>query len=141
MDALRVVLVDNRKERRDLMVGVVEGAGGRATVVGEADGASLAAAAVAAEQADAVVVDVRMPVSEGLRTLRALRRSSPALAIVVCSFDLERATTRRVLAAGADACLAKPASPYDVVSALEAARRAAPLSCRALTELAATTGS
>lgn len=125
MSPLRVVLVDNRRERRDLMVGVVEGAGGRATVVGEADGRS-AAAAVDAEQSDAAVVDVRMPVSEGLQTVRALRRTFPTLAIVVCSFDLDPATVRDVLAAGADACLAKPASPYDLVAALEAARRPAP---------------
>jgi DNA-binding NarL/FixJ family response regulator len=127
--------VDNRKERRDLMIGVVEGA--RAVIVGETDGPS-AAGAVDAEQPDAVVVDVRMPVSEGLQTIRALRRLFPPLAIVVCSFGLDRETVRDVLAAGADACLAKPASPYDLVSALEAARRSGAGQVTTLPTLAAT---
>lgn len=120
---LRVVLVDARAERRKLMFDVVEARGDRARVVAEADSLETARRAVDEECADAVLVDLRMPTAEGLRTVQQLRRVFPRLGIVVCSFDLSRATIEEALLAGADACLPKPASPYELVGALDAARR------------------
>lgn len=120
---LRVVLVDAREERRKLMVDVVEGGGDRARIVGEADSLEAARRAIDEECGDAVVVDLRMPTAEGLRTVQQLRRVFPRLGIVVCSFDLSRATIEEALLAGADAYLPKPASPYELVGALDAARR------------------
>lgn len=122
-EQLRVVLVDARAERRKLMFDVVEARGDRARVVAEADSLETARRAVDEECADAVVVDLRMPTAEGLRTVQQLRRAFPRLGIVVCSFDLSRATIEEALLAGADACLPKPASPYELVGALDAARR------------------
>ena len=118
---VRVVLVDARDERRNLMHHVVEGDGQRALIVGEARSQDAALLLVNEERADAVVVDIAMPVHEGLRTIRALRRSFPRLGIVVCSFDLGGARAAQALAEGADACLAKPASRHDLLAALEAA--------------------
>jgi len=122
-EQLRVVLVDARAERRKLMFDVVEAPGDRARVVAEADSVEAARRAVDEECADAVLVDLRMPTAEGLRTVQHLRRAFPQLGIVVCSFDLSRATIEEALLAGADACLPKPASPYELVGALDAARR------------------
>lgn len=122
-EQLRVVLVDAREERRALMTGVVEGDGPRAVVVGVADGPEPAVAAVRDQEADAVLLDVWMPRATGLRAVRDLRRAFPALAVVVCSFDLDGATIGQALAAGADACLRKPASPHEVVDALARAVR------------------
>ena len=122
---LRVVLVDAREERRKLMVDVVEGGGDRVAVVAEAGSLEAARAAVNEKRPDALVVDLRMPTPEGLRTVQQLRRTFPRLGIVVCSFDLSRATIEEALLAGADSCLPKPASPYELVGALDAARRRA----------------
>lgn len=124
-EQLRVVLVDARAERRKLMFDVVEARGDRARVVAEADSLETARRAVDEECADAVVVDLRMPTAEGLRTVQQLRRLFPRLGIVVCSFDLSRATSEEALLAGADSCLPKPASPFELVGALDAARRRA----------------
>ena len=120
---MRVVLVDSREERRALMTSVVEGDAERAVVVAEAEGPETAVLAVREEEADAVVLDIWMPVAQALRTLRELRRSFPSLAIVVCSFDMDAATVGRALAAGADACLSKPASPHELVAALRASQQ------------------
>lgn len=121
-EGLRVVLVDSREERRRLMVDVVEGEGDRAFVVAEADSPESARVAVGKERADVVVVDVRMPTAVGLRTIQHLREECPGLGIVVCSFDLDAATTREALLFGADACVPKPASPFELVGALVGAR-------------------
>ena len=116
--ARRVVLVDARDGRRQLMRNVVEGDEAKAILVGEADSRAAALAVVDQERADAVILDVQMPVPEGLATIAALRQRYPRLGIVVCSFDLDRAMVQRVLAQGADICLAKPVHRTDVHTAL-----------------------
>lgn len=119
---LRVGLVDSRDDRRKVMRHVVEGFGTRAAVVGEAGSREGALLLVDKEKADVVVLDIRMPVAEGLLTVRDLHRSFPALGIVVCSFDLDRATADQALSEGVHTCLAKPASGPALLAALEAAR-------------------
>jgi DNA-binding NarL/FixJ family response regulator len=116
----RVVLVDARDDRRQLMRRVVEGDDDRAILVGEADTRAAALAVVDEQRADVVVIDVHMPVAEGLLTIAALRDSDPALGIVVCSFDLDPATVQRALDHGADTCLAKPVGLMEVHTALGA---------------------
>jgi DNA-binding NarL/FixJ family response regulator len=118
---LRALLIDSRAERRPLMRLLVEGDGKRTTVVGEADSFDAALALVAAERADVAVVDIRMPEAEGLRTIRELHRSFPKLGIVVCSFDIDKATEMDALAEGAHALLPKPASRQAMQAALDAA--------------------
>lgn len=118
---LLVALVDTRDDRRNLMRHLVDGGGKRASVVAEANSRDAALLVVDQERADAVVLDIRMPVPEGLRTIRDLRRSFPRLGIVVCSFDLDQVTVQHALAEGVSTCLAKPASQRDLLAALEAA--------------------
>ena len=120
--AHRVVLIDTRHERRDLMRHVVGGEDAVAVVVGEADNTTAALAVVDDEKADAVVLDVQMPVTEGLATISALRARFPQLGIIVCSFDLKEETVQLVLAAGADRCLRKPVNRRDIHVALAGLR-------------------
>ena len=98
---------------------VVTGDDERAVLVGEADSGAAALVVVDEQRADAVVLDVRMPLAEGLRTIASLREHHPRLGIVVCSFDLDAATVQRVLDHGADAFLAKPVRRTDLYLALE----------------------
>lgn len=116
--ARRVVLVDARDERRQLMRLMVEGDPEKAVLVGEAASRADALAVVEQEQADAVLLDIKMPIREGLATVAALRERYPKLGIVVCSFDLDRATSQQVLDLGADSWLRKPVSRREVHTAL-----------------------
>ena len=116
--ARRVVLVDTRHERRDLMRWMVGGDDAIAVVVGDADSRDGALTIVEDERADAVVLDVHMPLADGLATISALRARHPQIGIVVCSFDLDRETVQQVLDAGADRCLAKPVNRRDIHAAL-----------------------
>lgn len=116
--ALRVVMVDVRAERRQVMRRVVEGTEAGATVVAEADDEVAALELVDQHHADAVVLDIQMPVEQGLRAIAGLRGRFPALAIVVCSFHLDGSTKERALAEGADVYLAKPISPRELNAAL-----------------------
>lgn len=118
---LRAVVVDSRPERRAVMCQLVGGDGERTSVVGEADNSAAALTVVRAERADVAVVEIRMPSAEGLRTIRELRRSFPRLGIVACAFDIDHATELDALAAGAHACVPKPASRRALRGAIDAA--------------------
>jgi DNA-binding NarL/FixJ family response regulator len=114
----RVVLVDVRAERRQLMRHVVESGETGALVVAEADSESAALLVVEQQHADAVVLDIQMPVQQGLETIAALRNRFSRLAIVVCSFHLDSGTRELALAQGADVYLAKPISPRELNRAI-----------------------
>jgi DNA-binding NarL/FixJ family response regulator len=114
----RVVLVDVRPERRALMRGVVEMAIGPGTVRAEVASGSEALAAVERHHADAVIVEIQLPVAEGLAVIAALRSAHPAVAILVCTFHHDRTTEREATEAGADAYLVKPVNARDVRAAL-----------------------
>jgi two-component system response regulator YesN len=119
---LRVVLVDARAERRELMKHVVEGTVAGAEVVAHADSKLSAIAVVEQQHADAVVLDIQMPVEDGLDTIASLRSKFPLLAIVVCSFHTDKTTKQRALAQGADVYLGKPITPRELNATLNSLR-------------------
>jgi DNA-binding NarL/FixJ family response regulator len=107
---------------------VVSGNDDKAILVGEADSQAAAIAVVESEHADVVLLDVQMPISDGLATIAALRARFPVLGILACSFDLDPTTVQRAIAEGANACMPKPVNRTDVHKALAGLpRRAAPL--------------
>ena len=120
--ACRVVLVDSRDERRKRMRPVIDGDDSKVILVGEADSSAAAIVVIDEQRADAVILDVQMPVSEGLKAITSLRERYPQLGIVVCSFDLDPTTVELVLAHGADSCLAKPLRRSEVHNALGSVR-------------------
>ena len=116
-DDVRVVLVDGRPDRRGVVRYLVEGIEA-VVVVGEAGTQAHALTCVDESRADVVVLDIQMPLDEGLATVAALRAHSPRLGIIVCSFHVDPDTKRRALDLGADAYLDKPVSALDVTAAL-----------------------
>jgi len=118
MSAPRVVLVDDTEDLRQLMRIALSRSGYQ--VVGEAgDGA--AGIAVAREHTpDLVVLDLSMPVMDGLEALPHIRASCPDTTIVVMSGFGAGQMTERALARGADGYLQKGASLASVVEYLGA---------------------
>lgn len=119
---VRVLVIDGSDNRRQLTARIVE-QDRDVTVVGYADGPVRALEAVARLGADAVVLEVQLPVAQGLDTISALRDGYPALAIIVCSFHGDAATKRAASARGADGYLVKPLSPRDLQASLRSALR------------------
>jgi CheY-like chemotaxis protein len=114
---LRVLLVDARPERRELIRHLVEGTGLAGLDVGEAASGAEAVEILDRGDRDVAVVEIQMPVDRGLETIAALRRRSPDLRIVVCSFHADRATKELALGGGADMYLDKPVSSESLKSA------------------------
>lgn len=119
---VRVVVIDGRHDRRQLMSYVLAQADG-VVVVGFADGPVSAVEAVDRLQANAVVLDIQLPVTQGLDTISALRDDFPALTIIVCSFHASAATRQAALDRGADAYLAKPVGLRELRAVLRSAPR------------------
>ncbi len=123
---LRVVLVDDTADIRLLLRAALE-ADGAFEVVGEAGDGATGVEVVAAARPDLVLVDLAMPVLDGLEALPALRRACPSAHVVVLSGFGADAVVTRARAAGADAYLQKGIAPAELrARLLEIARVPAP---------------
>lgn len=109
----RVVLIDPRHDRRAVMRLFL---GQCTNVVTVGDAASLSAAETEIREgfADVVVLEIQMPVPEGLATIEALHQHFPNLHIVVCTFHDDAGTKAAATAAGADGYVMKPFSARDL---------------------------
>jgi DNA-binding response OmpR family regulator len=110
----KVVLVDVRQERRAVMRRVIEQALGEGTVVAQVGTASEALAAAELHLADVAVVEIQLPLTEGLAVIAALRAAQPGLVIVVCTFHSDSLTQQRARDAGADTYLLKPVNAREL---------------------------
>lgn len=90
MAPIRIALVDDAEEMR-LLVSLTLTLSGEFTVVGEAGNGREAVALAAAERPDVMLLDISMPVMDGLEALPRIREASPDTCVVVFSaFDETR---------------------------------------------------
>ncbi|MGH3078466.1 MAG: LuxR C-terminal-related transcriptional regulator [Gaiellaceae bacterium] len=81
---------------------------------------------------DVVLMDLEMPVLDGIEATRRIRAAQPGVAIVVLTSFSDRERILRALDAGAAGYLLKDAEPADLLRAIEAAARGeAPLDPKA----------
>jgi CheY-like chemotaxis protein len=130
-DGIRVVLLDARSERRSLIRRILLGTGVPLADIAEVDDGATALGVVTGRGADLVVLEIQLPVREGLATIAALRHRSPQLRIVVCSFHVDTATKELAFAAGADAYLDKPVGSVELRDAIVGSRSEQRLGCAA----------
>ena len=116
-DGVRVVTVDSRRERRHVMLRLLEVCVAPAEV-GEADSREVAVELVGRCRPEVVVLEIAMPLQEGLDIITALRHMSPPPRIVVCSFHHDAVTVRAALDRGADAYVKKPVGSAELRAAL-----------------------
>jgi CheY-like chemotaxis protein len=106
---IRVVIADDASDIR-MLLRLSLSADGRFEVVGEAADGEVATVLTGLEKPDAVVLDLSMPVMDGLQAATAIRERWPHIRIVVLSgFTAERMSDR-ALACGADRYVEKGAA-------------------------------
>lgn len=121
---LRVLVVDDNDLGRRLMVAMLSRHG---IVPQLAENGAEAVDAVLHEQFDLVMLDVQMPVMDGLTAARTIRDASPAGGqprIVVATAGASVEERDAALAAGADAYLSRPMTGEQLFEALAAATAA-----------------
>ncbi len=91
-------------------------------VVGTASNGLAALELVEEIRPDAVVIDLHMPLLDGVTTVARLRRDHPSLCVIALTGDAHPALHRAVTEAGADAVLVKDEFVDVLVERLSAAR-------------------
>lgn len=117
MDTLRVLLVDDMVELRAMIRLTLERSGHFA-VVGEAGDGRVAIELASEHQPDLVLLDVSMPVMDGLEALPHLRTVAPAAHVVMLSGFSETRLGADAAAGGATAYLEKGLTPQALVDRL-----------------------
>jgi DNA-binding NarL/FixJ family response regulator len=110
----RVLLVDDHQLLRQAVRRALEDAG--LEVVAEAGDGSEAVRLAADIAPDVVVMDVSMPVLDGVEATRRIHAASPDLPIVVLTMHGEESQRREAIEAGATGFLTKDVSMQDVVA-------------------------
>ena len=127
----RVMIVDDHALVRQGLAALLAATDDLQVVASAPDGSSAARTAAAARP-DVVLMDLSMPVMDGVQATRALLASCPTARVVVLTSFGEHSRIREALSAGAIGYLLKDAEPADVLRAVRgAAAGGAPLSPRA----------
>lgn len=118
MDSMiRVLLVDDDPLVRSAL-SLMLGGQRDIEVVGEAGNGEAGLALVTELDPDVVLMDIRMPVMDGLEATHVLHQgSAPPAVVVLTTFDADEHVLRAI-AAGADGFLLKDTPPGDIVNAI-----------------------
>ncbi|GGS91709.1 DNA-binding response regulator [Streptomyces tanashiensis] len=90
-------------------------------VVGEAADGRAAVEAARVHAADVVLLDIQMPVLDGLSALPELRRAAPAARVIILTTFGERENVLRALEHGGAGFLLKDTAPAELIGAVRAA--------------------
>jgi DNA-binding NarL/FixJ family response regulator len=117
---LRVVIADDQASVREGLVLLLGGLPGIDVVGAAADGEQ-ALELVAEHQPDAILLDLHMPVLDGIGATHRLAADHPHVAIVVLTTYVDDTSVLEALRAGARSYLTKDADRTDIAQALRAA--------------------
>jgi DNA-binding NarL/FixJ family response regulator len=116
---IRLLLADDHTMLREALRRAMESAG--LTVVGEAGDGDEAVRLTAELLPDVVLMDVSMPVLDGVEATRRIHRDLPDVSVVILTMHADADVVARALSAGAVGYLVKDASMSDVVEAVKMA--------------------
>jgi CheY-like chemotaxis protein len=121
LEGVSVLLAEDNEISRRVALKHLERHGARVTCASDGAGAVRAAAE---NRFDVIILDVRMPVLDGLaaarqiRAVEALGARTPLIALTANAFASDR---RAAVEAGIDYFIAKPVDPFDLVALIETA--------------------
>ena len=113
---LRVVVADDQALVRVGFCGIITATPGF-TVVGEAGNGAEAVEAARRTKPDVILMDVRMPVMDGIEATRRITESTDVRVLILTTFDLDEYVFA-ALRAGASGFLLKDTLPADLLTAI-----------------------
>ncbi|HEY7048369.1 MAG TPA: response regulator transcription factor [Jatrophihabitantaceae bacterium] len=117
---LRIVVADDQASVRQGLVLLLDGLPDIDVVGAAADGEQ-ALQLVAEHNPDAILLDLHMPVLDGIGATRRLAAEHPGVAVVVLTTFVDDSSVREALQAGARSYLTKDADRAEIAKALHAA--------------------
>jgi DNA-binding NarL/FixJ family response regulator len=119
-DAITVMVVDDQGLVREGLMTLLEAAPGLEPVAAAANGEQ-AVSLAARHRPDVVLMDLRMPVLDGVEATRRIRAAQPEIEIVVLTTHADEASILDALQAGARGYLTKDAGIAEISRAIQAA--------------------
>ncbi len=117
MESIRILLVDDHRLILDGIQGLLKEMAGMECVGTCANGVE-ALAAVEHLAMDVVLMDIDMPVLDGIAALERIKRDKPQLKVIMLSMHDEPAMVQRVLEMGADGYLVKNCGRAELMLAI-----------------------
>jgi DNA-binding NarL/FixJ family response regulator len=119
MKKLRILLADDHVVMRTGLRALLERQP-NLEVVGESENGRETIALASALKPDLVVMDVGMPVLNGIEATKTIVAENPATAVIILSMYADESYIMRALKAGARGYLLKDSAPADLISAIQA---------------------
>jgi two-component system, NarL family, response regulator DegU len=123
---VRVLLVDDHRMLREGLRRSIESYGFE--VVGEASDGEAAVRMAGALLPDVALLDVTMPVLDGVEACRRIRQQFPTIRVIMLTMHADRDIVTRAVKAGASGYLAKSCSTDELAEAVRCAARGEALS-------------
>ena len=117
---IRVIVVDDQQIVRDGLVALLELLAD-VTVIGAAGDGERALELIGESAPDVVLMDLRMPVMDGVETTRRITQTHPGVAVVVLTTYADDESIVSALQAGARGYLTKNAGRAEIAAALRSA--------------------
>ncbi|HKW97066.1 MAG TPA: response regulator transcription factor [Bryobacteraceae bacterium] len=119
MNVIRILLADDHTVVRKGLSLLLESHPGFKVVAEASDGRE-AVAMAAAHKPDVVVLDVAMPLLNGIEAARRICENLPQTAVVFLSMHSDEGYVLKALKSGAKAYLLKDSAEYDLINAIKA---------------------
>ena len=114
---LRIIIADDHAVVRQGLKQIVAETSDM-VVTGEADNGQELLDKIKVEDYDVVILDITMPVRNGMDVLKQLRSERPRLPVLILSIHSEEQYASRALRAGASGYLTKESAPDELVAAI-----------------------
>jgi signal transduction histidine kinase len=116
---VRVLVVDDNTGFRESLISLLDT--DELTVVGQAGNGAQALELIATTKPDVVLMDVRMPMMDGIETTRRLKALDPNLGIVALTGTEDQRAVRDMLVAGASGYVLKDSDGDEILNAVREA--------------------
>lgn len=134
MSPIRVLLADDHRILREGIRALIDDQEDM-QVVGEAEDGLATVKKVAKLQPDVVVMDIAMPLLNGLEATRQIRRDFPQVKVLILTMHDNEEYIRQVLAAGALGYVLKDAAARDLLGAIRTVNQGEAVLSPAITRL------
>ena len=114
---LRIIIADDHAVVRQGLKQIVAETSDM-VVAGEADNGQELLDKIKVEDYDVVILDITMPVRNGMDVLKQLRSERPRLPVLILSIHSEEQYASRALRAGASGYLTKESAPDELIAAI-----------------------
>jgi len=134
VEKIRILLADDHTLMRSGIRALLEDEPGL-TIIGEAEDGRSAVAQACRLEPDVVIMDIAMPLLNGLEATRQIKQQCPHVRVLILSMHENEEYIRQVLEAGAMGYILKDAAARELISAIRSVYRGEAVLSPAVTRL------